>query len=58
MHRLGLPDRVAAERGGWSGTQTMKAVYQHSFSEDRMKADQIICDYYEKMVSEQDDGDM
>lgn len=30
MHAQGIPDRVAAERGGWSGTQTMQQVYQHT----------------------------
>lgn len=57
MHRLGVSDRVAAERGGWSGTQTMKSVYQHSFSEDRREADRIICEYYEKIVTEQSSTD-
>jgi integrase len=50
MHAHGIPDRVAAERGGWSGTKTMQDVYQHTFSDDRLKADQIMCDYYEKLL--------
>lgn len=49
MHAQGITDRVAAERGGWAGTQTMQQVYQHSFSDDRKKADQIMADYYEKL---------
>ena len=56
MHAHGIPDRVAAERGGWSGTQTMKDVYQHSFSDDRRKADQIMCDYYEKLLDASQDA--
>lgn len=51
MHAHGIPDRVAAERGGWSGTQTMQQVYQHTFSTDRQKADQIMSDYYEKLLN-------
>lgn len=49
MHAQGISDRVAAERGGWSGTQTMREVYQHSFSADRKKADRKMIDYYSEM---------
>lgn len=49
MHAQGISDRVAAERGGWSGTQTMRQVYQHSFSSDRQKADRKMIDLYSKM---------
>lgn len=52
MHSQGISDKVAAERGGWSGTQTMRQVYQHSFSADRQKADKIMNDRYSKMYSE------
>lgn len=56
MHAQGIADRVAAERGGWAGTQTMRAVYQHSFSGDRQKADQTMIDYYTKMRKSMDDA--
>jgi integrase len=46
MHSQGIPDRIAAERGGWSGTQTMRQVYQHTFSSDRKNADKIMNDRY------------
>lgn len=49
MHSQGIPDKVAAERGGWSGTQTMQNVYQHTFSADRKAADKIMNDRYSKM---------
>lgn len=49
MHSQGIPDKVAAERGGWSGTQTMQNVYQHSFSDDRKKADKIMNGRYSEM---------
>jgi integrase len=49
MHSQGIPDRVAAERGGWSGTQTMRQVYQHSFSNDRKEADKIMNSRYSEM---------
>ena len=46
MHSQGISDKVAAERGGWSGTQTMREVYQHSFSSDRKAADKIMNERY------------
>ena len=52
MHRLGITDKVAAERGGWAGTQTMRQVYQHSFSADRESADEIMSKYYEEMLGD------
>lgn len=57
MNRLGITDRVAADRGGWSTTATMRSVYQHSFTQDRMDADQIVEDYYEKLLENSGDGD-
>ena len=49
MHAQGIPDRVAAERGGWAGTQTMQQVYQHTFSADRQSADQLMNSRYAAM---------
>lgn len=49
MHSQGISDKVAAERGGWSGTQTMRQVYQHSFSDERKKADKIMNSRYEEL---------
>lgn len=49
MHSQGISDKVAAERGGWAGTQTMRQVYQHSFSIERKKADKIMNERYSKM---------
>ena len=51
MHAQGIPDRVAAERGGWSGTQTMQQVYQHTFSADRRNADELMNSRYAAMYS-------
>jgi integrase len=52
MHSQGISDKVAAERGGWAGTQTMRQVYQHSFSSDRIKADKIMNDRYSQMYAD------
>lgn len=54
MHKLGIPDRVAADRGGWSTTATMKNVYQHSFTGDREFAERTVSDYYTSLVNKCD----
>lgn len=50
MNRLGIADRVAADRGGWSTTTTMRNVYQHSFSADREIAEEKVYDFYSEML--------
>ena len=49
MHSQGISDKVAADRGGWSGTQTMRQVYQHSFTEERRAADKLMNSRYSEM---------
>lgn len=48
MLKLGVPDKYAMERGGWSTPNTMKNVYQHTFSAERQRVDAIIDAYFEK----------
>ena len=50
MLALGIPDKYAMERGGWSSPNIMKSVYQHTFSEERQKADQKIDNYFEGLL--------
>jgi len=45
MVKLGIPDKYAMERGGWATNQTLKNVYQHTFSEERNVVDQKIDAY-------------
>lgn len=54
MNKLGVTDRVAADRGGWSTTITMRSVYQHSFAQDRIEADDIIEQYYKSLYENPD----
>ena len=56
MHSQGIPDRVAAERGGWAGTQTMREVYQHTFSADRKAADKIMNERYSALYAGLDES--
>lgn len=46
MLKLGIPDKYAMERGGWSTNNTLKAVYQHTFSDERKLVDEKIDDYF------------
>jgi hypothetical protein len=50
MLALGIPDKYAMERGGWSSDHIMKSVYQHTFSEERRKADEKIDDYFNSVL--------
>lgn len=46
MLALGIPDKYAMERGGWSTNTVMKSVYQHTFSAERQAADDKIDEYF------------
>ena len=50
MLKLNIPEKYAMERGGWSTPNTMKRVYQHTFSSERQHVDEIIDDYFAKKV--------
>lgn len=46
MLMLGIPDKYAMERGGWSSTGVLKSVYQHTFTAERMEVDRKIDSYF------------
>lgn len=50
MLALGIPDKYAMERGGWSTPHVMKSVYQHTFSTEREKIDNRIDAYFENLL--------
>ena len=47
MLALGVPDKYAMERGGWSSPHIMKSVYQHTFSDMRTNVDELINSFFE-----------
>lgn len=49
MHTLGAPDRYIMERGGWSTDKTLKAVYQHTMSDQAQEFNKRIKSHFEKM---------
>ena len=51
MLKLGVPDKYAMERGGWSTTSTLKRVYQETFNDERTRVDLKIDNYFEKLAT-------
>lgn len=47
---LGVPDKYAMERGGWSTDNILKSVYQQTFSSEREKMDDKIDSYFSGIV--------
>lgn len=50
MLELGIPDKYAMERGGWASNNTLKSVYQHTFTKKRKEVDKQIDDYFNKLL--------
>ncbi|MCR5142371.1 MAG: site-specific integrase [Ruminococcus sp.] len=52
MLMLGVPDKYAMERGGWSTTSTLKRVYQETFTDERVRIDDLIDTYFQKVYDD------
>ena len=50
MLALGVPDKYAMERGGWSSPHIMKQVYQHTFTAERQAVDKQIDDFFSSQL--------
>ena len=50
MLALGIPDKYAMERGGWSSPHIMKSVYQHTFSAERKAADEKVDNFFNSLL--------
>jgi integrase len=57
MAMLRIPEKYAMERGGWKTDKVMKKVYTHTFSDERIKVDTVIDDYFEKALGIKEDVD-
>lgn len=55
MLALGIPDKYAMERGGWSSPSIMKNVYQHTFSAERKAVDTMIDNYFNTLLDTKKD---
>ncbi len=50
MLMLGIPDKYAMERGGWSSNGVLKSVYQHTFSAERKLVDERIDGFFNELL--------
>ena len=50
MLSLGIADKVAMARGGWSSKDTMQNIYQHLFENDKTEADKAINNYFSGLL--------
>lgn len=50
MKMLDIPDTYAMERGGWKTDNTLKRVYQHTFSKERLAVDAKVDSYFESLL--------
>ena len=50
MVLLGIPDKYAMERGGWSSPRILQSVYQHTFTEERKAVDEKIDSYFNNLL--------
>ncbi len=51
MLMLGVPDKYAMERGGWSTDSILKSVYQQTFTSERKRVDSVIDDYFNGVIN-------
>ena len=55
MLALGVPDKYAMERGGWSTDNILKSVYQATFSDERQRYDTVINSHFEQLFDTKPD---
>ena len=48
-YHLGLPEKIAMEIGGWSDNHVMHKIYTHIAKNDRLKSDNLISEYFQKI---------
>lgn len=53
MLSLGIVDKVAMARGGWSTDVTMKQVYQHVFESDKQDAGNKLDNFFNELVTKE-----
>lgn len=52
MLSLGVVDKVAMARGGWSTDITAKQVYQHLFASDKQDAGEKTDNFFDQLAKE------
>ncbi len=52
MLQLGVPDKYAMKRGGWSSDKVMKDIYQQTFSSEEIKVADRIDNYFNQLIQQ------
>lgn len=50
MLLLGTPQKYTMERGGWSSSQTMEKIYQHTLQDEKKQVDENINDFISNLI--------
>ena len=53
MLLLGIPQKYAMERGGWSSSQTMEKIYQHTFKDEKKQVDASVNDFISNLIKDE-----
>ena len=56
MLMLGVPDKYAMERGGWSTDNILKSVYQQTYTSERERVDDMIDKYFQDIINSEDES--
>lgn len=54
MSKVNIPKKQAQARGGWKSSKIMETVYTQAFSAERSMADDLIDDYFNKIIHKKD----
>lgn len=54
MHAMNIPDIYIMERGGWSSTNILKAVYENVIDDKNKEFTGKALDYYQKIIEKED----
>lgn len=52
MLLMGIPQKYAMERGGWSSSQTMEKIYQHTFKDEKKQVDANINEFISNLIND------
>lgn len=53
MLALNVPDKYAMERGGWSSSDTMKYIYQHTMTDEKEGVNKAVDRYFKELITPQ-----
>ena len=51
MLKIGIADKYAMERGGWSSPTTLKKIYQHTMTSGKIDADNKMKEFFDGLTT-------